>query len=286
MSNETKKNNSEVDENEVMHINNHKTKIESVHYDNAFSWLYRRVRSDILTIFEFLLICLIMLLAVTAIYNISARETLSKSIETKIHTLNSEFVSSNKQTLSGKIPLDSISDLPKQVAEIARLEELSSEIQALKAYGGSFNSNLGTIKLAFTFSDDKQRYLENYPYLGVFSDILSALLVLSSDLLLALALLSCGALGSVIASLRSNSSVKLSKFTVGFTTGFITYLAIKGGQFVFLLQVPGASAVLNPYTASFVGLLSGMFSERFHLVLASFMDKATDKLKKSSSEIN
>lgn len=279
---------SAIDENEVVDINNNKKMQSKNKSEQAPSLvIYKKIRIDLFKIFEFFLISIIMLVAVTAIYNISARETLSKSIEAKIHTLNSEFVSSNKQVLSGNILPDGINNLPEQVAEIAKLEKLSSEIQALKAYGGNSFSNLGTIKSTFIFSEKTSENSNGYyGYFGTLEYFFAQLPMLSSDMLLALALLSCGALGSVIASIKSNSSVNLSKFTIGFTTGFITYLAIKGGQFVFLLQVPGASAVLNPYTASFVGLLSGMFSERFHLVLGSFMDAATEKLKNSKSDSN
>ncbi|EGQ9147500.1 hypothetical protein AAHL06_004525 [Vibrio parahaemolyticus] len=250
--------------------------------------VYRNIVLDLFKGFEFILICMIIIIAIFSIYNISARETLSKSIETKINSLNSEFVTSNRMVLLGQINEKDQADVAKQLNEISNLEVLSSQVHALKAYGGNEQLSLSLIKSEFIAS--KQRELEYPSDSDTVVDLKSSstrtfwessidlFTYMSSDVLLAFSLLSCGALGAVIASLRNNSNVDLSKFTIGFATGFVTFLGIKGGQFVFLLQVPGAASVLNPYTASFIALLSGMFSERFHLILAGFIDKATDKI--------
>lgn len=275
---------------------------DSLNEDNVYSFnddehlrgrslfipVYREMINDILKLFEFVLICVVIIVAIFSIYNISARETLSKSIEQKIHLLNSEFVSTNKIVLTGKLSVDNQTDVAMQLSEITNLERLSSQIQALKAYGGSNVLSLDTIKSGFISTNtpikepvstgtEKEKVSVSVGT-NPFGELTSFFSHMSSDILLAFSLLSCGALGAVIASIRSDNNVNLSKFTIGFTTGFITYLGIKGGQFVFLLQVPGAAAVLNPYTASFIGLISGMFSERFHLILGNFMDKASSKL--------
>ncbi|MFL1914426.1 hypothetical protein ACJW8B_03235 [Plesiomonas shigelloides] len=243
--------------------------------------LYENITVDLFKLFEFVLICIIIFVAIFSIYNISARETLSKSIELKINSLNSEFVTSNKMVLSSQLTEQDQKDVAEQLKEISNLDILSSQIQALKAYGGSDKLTLNTIKSEFIAgnraeADTNVSQVISLPPVAILVRLFS---YMSSDVLLAFSLLSCGALGAVIASIRSNNNVDLSKFTIGFSTGFVTFLGIKGGQFVFLLQVPGAASVLNPYTASFIGLLSGMFSERFHLMLADFLDKATNKLR-------
>ncbi len=245
--------------------------------------LYKNITVDLFKLFEFVLICIIIFVAIFSIYNISARETLSKSIELKINSLNSEFVTSNKMVLSSQLTEQDQKDVAEQLKEISNLEILSSQIQALKAYGGSDELTLNTIKSEFIVGNraEVDANVSQVISLSPVASLVRLFSYMSSDVLLAFSLLSCGALGAVIASIRSNNNVDLSKFTIGFATGFVTFLGIKGGQFVFLLQVPGAASVLNPYTASFIGLLSGMFSERFHLMLADFLDKATNKLKGS-----
>ncbi|EGQ8047843.1 hypothetical protein HYO05_23280 [Vibrio parahaemolyticus] len=246
--------------------------------------LYKNITVDLFKLFEFVLICIIIFVAIFSIYNISARETLSKSIELKINSLNSEFVTSNKMVLSSsQLTEQDQKDVAEQLKEISNLEILSSQIQALKAYGGSDELTLNTIKSEFIVGNraEADANVSLVISLSPVASLVRLFSYMSSDVLLAFSLLSCGALGAVIASIRSNNNVDLSKFTIGFATGFVTFLGIKGGQFVFLLQVPGAASVLNPYTASFIGLLSGMFSERFHLMLADFLDKATNKLKGS-----
>lgn len=253
--------------------------------------IYKSITLDILKVFEFFLICLIIIVAILSIYNISARETLSKTIDTQILELNSQFVSANKIVLDGNLTPQHQNDVANQIKKLEVLEQMSLEVKALKAYGADNESpNLLAIKsrligrLNINQNSAEQPYSTSTAAVQFLESALSPFGTLSSDVLLALALLSCGALGAVIASIRSNNNVDLSKFTIGFTTGFITYLGIKGGQFVFLLQTPGAAAVLNPYTASFVGLISGMFSERFHQMLAHFLDKATEKFKTKESK--
>ncbi|OMO22108.1 hypothetical protein [Vibrio lentus] len=266
---------------------NEQDKIRDVEYDREYEHrssvlqLYKSFTVDVFKILEFLLICLIIVVAIFSIYNISARETLSKSIELKINSLNSEFVTSNKMVLSSGLSEQDQIDVANQLKEISNLEVLSFQIQALKAYGGSSGLSLETIKSEFITSKQDEPDIDSSTLSTSVSidRLANSFSYMSSDVLLAFSLLSCGALGAVIASIRSNNNVDLSKFTIGFSTGFVTFLGIKGGQFVFLLQVPGAAAVLNPYTASFIGLLSGMFSERFHLMLADFLDKATSKFK-------
>ncbi|WP_345883899.1 hypothetical protein [Shewanella algae] len=245
--------------------------------------LYKNITVDLFKLFEFALICIIIFVAIFSIYNISARETLSKSIELKINSLNSEFVTSNKMVLSSQLSEQDQKDVAEQLKEISSLEILSSQIQALKAYGGNDELTLNTIKSEFIVGNrtEPDANVNQVISLSPVASLVRLFSYMSSDVLLAFSLLSCGALGAVIASIRSNNNVDLSKFTIGFATGFVTFLGIKGGQFVFLLQVPGAASVLNPYTASFIGLLSGMFSERFHLMLANFLDKATNKLQGS-----
>lgn len=202
--------------------------------------LYKNITVDLFKLFEFVLICIIIFVAIFSIYNISARETLSKSIELKINSLNSEFVTSNKMVLSSQLTEQDQKDVAEQLKEISNLEILSSQIQALKAYGGSEELTLNTIKSEFIVGNrtEADANVSQVISLSPVASLVRLFSYMSSDVLLAFSLLSCGALGAVIASIRSNNNVDLSKFTIGFATGFVTFLGIKGGQFVFLLQVP------------------------------------------------
>ncbi|MEH6347763.1 MAG: hypothetical protein V7785_21895 [Bermanella sp.] len=227
---------------------------------------------------ELPLIILIILIAIISISNISSRETLSKSIDLKIQELNAEFVSANQIVLSGELSKTNKKDIEEQLLELKLYGNLQSEIQSLINYGGH----------EFRLNSIQKRFVDGAPSEGTEADLISTpvfsnyqlinyLNSFTSDILLGLAVLMCAALGSAIAGLRNNQAIHPSRLTAGFATGFITYLGIKGGQFVFLLQVPGAAAVLNPYTASFIGLLSGLFSERFHMMLNHLMERAADK---------
>ena len=67
--------------------------------------------------------------------------------------------------------------------------------------------------------------------------------------------------------------------SLGLASGFVVYLAIKGGKHLFLLQTSGEIVAFNPYGSAFAGLLSGLFTERAHEFLSMLMDDFLERLK-------
>lgn len=109
------------------------------------------------------------------------------------------------------------------------------------------------------------------------------LLLLSSDLLLAIAIMACGSIGAMITTLRGNGGMTLRALSLGLASGFVVYLAIKGGKHVFLLQTQGELVAFNPYGTAFAGLLAGLFTERVHQILSVIVDDFAERLKAASS---
>ena len=102
----------------------------------------------------------------------------------------------------------------------------------------------------------------------------------SSDYLLAIGIMTCAAIGAFVAAVRTTSIFSWRTILLGFSSGFIVFLAVKSGHRVFLLQVPGHIIQANPYSSVFVGLLAGMFTEKTFSLLALATDTIFQKLKK------
>jgi hypothetical protein len=115
----------------------------------------------------------------------------------------------------------------------------------------------------------------------------------ASELLFAIAMVSCGVVGSSIAVLRNDSNgdngtsytakitsnVDVMKLIfLGLGTGFTSYLAIKGGKFLFTIHTVGENLNMNPYGSAFFALLAGLFSERFYSLMKNVLDDLEERM--------
>jgi hypothetical protein len=115
---------------------------------------------------------------------------------------------------------------------------------------------------------------------------------LGNEQLFAGSIVLAATLGALLAVLRRNDFATVRTVTLGAATGFIVYLTIKGGRYVFLMQLHSEQAALNPYSSAFAALLAGLFSqtaygllstlvaglsERINLVVSSSRQQANDK---------
>lgn len=102
---------------------------------------------------------------------------------------------------------------------------------------------------------------------------------LPSDMVLALSVVICGAIGAVSASIRVRSKDLTRTSTLGLAAGFIVFLALKGGKFLFLVHHTGeASIPTNPFSAASLGILIGLFTERAYLALAQIFESTVDRI--------
>jgi hypothetical protein len=101
-----------------------------------------------------------------------------------------------------------------------------------------------------------------------------------TDLILALSILLCGVIGAVAANLRAGAVTPVARsVALGAAAGFVSYLALKGGKFLFLVQT-GAEhqSAINPYSAAFCGILAGLFTERAYMILSRLIDQLAERL--------
>ena len=114
--------------------------------------------------------------------------------------------------------------------------------------------------------------------------VLSYIFTLNSDHLLAIAIMTCGAIGATIASIRKTRHLTWRSVFLGLAAGFIVFLSIKGGRHIFLIQTQGQMAQFNPYSSAFLGLIAGMFTERTFELLGAATDAVFKKIKKVLEE--
>jgi hypothetical protein len=112
--------------------------------------------------------------------------------------------------------------------------------------------------------------------IGILLDVRSSL---SSDLLLAIVVIGCGAIGSVMGGLRSERRLTTRLFSLGLAAGFVTFLTIKGGRYVFLVQSEGPDIAFNPYSSAFLGIVVGLFTDRVHQLLSDLVDQFIERLR-------
>jgi len=136
---------------------------------------------------------------------------------------------------------------------------------------------------------------------------------LRSDHLLAISIVCSAAIGAMIFIFRSRAELKpsaesraeekpsaekstshknnsfseilftLGVITSGLATGFVVFLALKGGQNLFILSNSSVQISANPYTSALAGLLAGLFSDKAYKTLSKLVDELLSRVEHSST---
>lgn len=104
---------------------------------------------------------------------------------------------------------------------------------------------------------------------------------MGADHLLALAVIMCGSTGALLSSIRKRKFQILTDLTQGCLSGFVTFLALKGGKHLFLISTVVDTAAFNPYSCAFAGILAGLFSERAYLLLGSVVEQVAGRIEQT-----
>jgi len=254
---------------------------------------------------------LVVMAAVFSISELAARDTTMNLIGGRVAALRAEYVERSGARLgmvpaayyyraSAGLPLPAraaasspsseatVEELLKQdqvlLKQIQFIEDVRRDLQGLAAVGGSSAAqSLRAILARYQASASTiARGTTEPPKTSMLGQLYEPLILLSSDQLLAISIMACGAIGALIAMLRSSDGMSVNVLVLGVAAGFVTYLAIKGGKHVFLLQSQGELATFNPYGSAFAGLLAGLFTEKAHQVLTGLVDEFIERLKFSA----
>ncbi|MBI5758036.1 MAG: hypothetical protein HZA46_05915 [Planctomycetales bacterium] len=102
---------------------------------------------------------------------------------------------------------------------------------------------------------------------------------MNSDFLLSLAVVLSGTVGAAIAAMRSRNRLGVRDLALGIAAGFITFLVVRGGKSVFLVDGGDSTLLLNPYNSAFFGLLTGLFTDLAFELLRDLAKEIVKKLR-------
>lgn len=239
--------------------------------------------------FQALVFFVITYYAVFAISEMSAREGVIYLAENELKALSEEFVATSARDQNGaddiakyeqvaiRKYIHSIKSVRRKVQSLMTVGALNDEY-SLRCLESELNIYRADIEKK-TYKQDPGKVPESQckSEVGEVAELVAmdispgGLLKLSSDVLLAIAVICCGALGALIGALRSGVSLTLQAFCIGLAAGLIVFLVIKGGHSLFL-RTGGEIAMFNPFASAFAGLLAGLFTEKAYSLISDLVD--------------
>lgn len=213
--------------------------------------------------------------ALNSVTELVTRQKFSQFLSTEINSLSStviQAIDSKSQQLS--------SDQRPRISKIRLLKDGQSMLRSLVLTGAG---SLEDIHLMITFETkpdgpDFSRIKEELKKINMLPRNIVAE-GLRSEYLLAIAVISCATVGALVAGLRRKQAFTIRTVSLGISAGIITFFAIRGGKSVILLEASGGIAIFNPYGSAFLGLISGLFTERAFALLSDFVDATAGRVR-------
>ena len=240
---------------------------------------------------ELFMFLVLLFYAVLSIAEIEARDNYLGQLQNRINSINRELAQNDSSSET-----ESETESEARIYSEKRLyrnEESRARVESLIVVGASHKSQtLPAIMEEDVYARreiSRPAFESPIPamltfFFGPIFDLLTRIARLSSNSLLAIAIMTCGTIGGMIASFRKTGRLTWNGVVFGLASGFIVFLSIKGGRHIFLLQTQGLMPQFNPYTSSFLGLIAGMFTERTFQFLGAVIDVVFNKLKKVLEE--
>ncbi|HEY6926772.1 MAG TPA: hypothetical protein VI653_25025 [Steroidobacteraceae bacterium] len=101
---------------------------------------------------------------------------------------------------------------------------------------------------------------------------------LKTENLLAITIICCATLGGMLALVRRQEAPTLRTLTLGAATGFVVFLIIKGGRYVFFTHLQSDQINFNAYGAAFTGFIAGLFSDMAFGVLHALVRDLSERI--------
>jgi hypothetical protein len=237
----------------------------------------------------------LILLALSSIIELNERQELLLAISSKVEKLRTQVdqLSKSESSVPAK-GAEIASQLGQLIIELDYLNELKGSASILISVGGNSTKTLRSlltksaiVSLATNRVETTSNLVRSsnpHPFVGTFTanflySPFEFISDTSSESVLALLILVCGPIGAAIAGVRSGSVLTLRQLALGFCTGFISYLAIRGGKHVFLLQAEGAMVQFNAYSCAFMAVLASLFTNRSYSFLSDAVDELVQRLR-------
>lgn len=244
-------------------------------------------------VFELVFALIFTFLAVISVSEISSRESFISAVSSTLDSNNSDLagiINTTFNTREDSLPTSAYRHGFDLLESSRELNILQNETNNLINVGADSQSDTlrelvrkyrGSIGINYKIVEQEETKPDILEYLSQSSPI-TLIYQLRSDHLLAISIICSSALGAIIFGLRHGYDIGLRAITSGISTGFVVYLALKGGQHLFLITSPDARIAANPFSGAFAGLLAGLFSNKAYKVLSGIIDTAADRSLKST----
>lgn len=239
--------------------------------------LHRSIARSLSTaqaIIQIVILFVLVTIAAASISEIAERQALLALVSNRVEASQQAVVrlSGELRTVVSQDSNDAVAALREERRILKLTEHLQRDTHALIAVGAfGHEQRLCELRWKLANMEDVTRSMP-ITSAGPFASVVKRAgfdpEVAPSDHLVAIALMCCGTIGAFIAAIRRNRHSKLHLVTMGAAAGFITFLVIKGGRYVFLLQLSGDVGSLNPYSCALAALIAGLFTDRAYLLLS------------------
>ena len=226
-------------------------------------------KGNVLILVVLLLMLGLVVLSLIAASEIQGRQQLAANVQRRIDDAQQQFVSAGADA-------ETNGELKSELQELRRIR---SDAGVLIAAGAaSDHTTLSGLSQRLLEIDspgasesmpEQPTGMQRWLYFVCYQD---------SDLLLSFVVVVAGCIGAIIAAMREDVGLTFQDLGLGLGAGLITFLVIRSGRAVFLLNPGGATFVLNPYTSAFFGLAAGLFTERAYSLLTKLIDETIRRL--------
>jgi len=180
--------------------------------------------------------------------------------------------------LTGSLGTDStVAGIQREIAKVMRIDPGEPGPAPSEEDPGGHSGKIGEI----------------YKYIRAF--VFPEFSRMRSDSLLVLTVVTCGAIGASIAGMRADiyqsqkkdadrswqkeqQNLALPRIVLGASAGFVAFLALKGGKFLFIIEFSEQEIPINPFSSAFAGIIVGLFTERMYRFVSDLLDRARDSV--------
>ncbi|TGM85075.1 hypothetical protein [Leptospira bouyouniensis] len=231
-------------------------------------------------------------ISTAAIVEVMSRQEMLSILDNKVIEFTKEGLETNQSLLT------EFTKKQSDIVEIVKIiesknEEISTRIRDIRKLsarmktlilGGSIKKSETLERIALEYQvlikanlDDENNEGEILFYI---TSNINLVKKFSSTFLIAMLAVMSGVVGSLVTVFRleTYSIDFLKRLVLGITTGFISFLIIKGGRSLFLLEGNDTLPIMNPYSAALFSLIGGMFTEKFFKLLGDLFDSLIEKL--------
>lgn len=212
-----------------------------------------------------LLVIFMLVLSLASLNTITSRQSSLSDHQVALSNLQEKLSSTMLLTIESKKNISSVDD--KLISSI--------NYQNIKDRYSFIESDINNMKQHISYGYQKTIF-EKYDNTKSIIELLITLKYFSSDTLLGILLISCGIIGAITSAIRENKKQLGRIIILGASVGFVTLLGIKGGSTIFILNNTGVDIPFNAYSTAFIGIIAGMFSEKFYLLLSNVTDKVVE----------